>query len=204
LTRSAKSDRRVERTRQAILGAFRDLILTQGYDAITVRDVVDTAGVGRSTFYEHFDDKERLFEASVKPLLSMLAEAVGQGADAVGQGADAVGQGADRRRLELVIEHFGQNRRLVRVVLAGPARRLMSRFLAELIESRLASAVRAAHGSKPLIPLSLIAVHLAEAQLGLIQPWLLAKNPCPPEALAHALGTSTRASAAALLAVRKS
>jgi AcrR family transcriptional regulator len=190
LIRSAKPDRRVERTRQAILGAFRDLVLTRGYDAITVRDVVDTAGVGRSTFYEHFDDKERLFEASVKPLLSVLAE--------------AVGQGADRQRLELVIEHFGQNRRLARVVLAGAARQLMARFLAELLESRLASAARAAHRAKPLIPLSLIAAHLAEAQLGLIQPWLLAKNPCPPEALAHALGTSTRASAAALLALRTS
>ena len=70
MIRSAKPDRRVERTRVAILGAFRDLVLTRGYDPISVRDIVDAAGVGRSTFYEHFDDKDDLFQQSLRPLLS--------------------------------------------------------------------------------------------------------------------------------------
>ena len=189
MIRSVKPDRRVERTRQAILGTFRDLVLAHGYDSITVRDIVDTAGVGRSTFYEHFDDKDDLFEASLKPLLSVLAE--------------AVGPGADLQRLEMVIAHFGENRRLARVMLAGSARRLMARFLAALLESRLASVARAAHGAKPVVPLNLIAAHLAEAQLGLIESWMAAKIACPSDAVAHALQASTAASAAALLARKR-
>jgi len=184
---SVKPDRRVERTRHAILGAFRDLVLTRGYDSLTVRDLVETAGIGRSTFYEHFDDKDDLFQESVRPLFSVLA--------------DTIGPGAVAHQLEWVIAHFGHNRRLARVMLAGSARGLMSRFLAEELESRLTGG---AHGTKPLIPLSLVAAHLAEAQLGLIEAWMLAKNPCAPDELAHALGASTRASAAALLAVKKS
>ena len=188
MIRSTKRDRRIERTRQAILGAFRDLVLTRGYDAISVRDIVEAAGVGRSTFYEHFDDKDDLFRASLHPLLTVLAE--------------AIGDGHDLERLQMVIAHFGQNRRLARVMLAGSARRLMSRFLAEELESRLADAAGGAHGSKPLIPLNLVAAHLAEAQLGLIESWMLAKNPCASETLAHALSVSTRASALALLAAK--
>ena len=184
--RAAKPDRRVERTRQSLLDAFRDLVLSRGYDAITVRDIVETAGVGRSTFYEHFDDKDALFEHSVRPLLAIVA--------------DAAGRGAAPERLAMVIAHFGENRRLARVMLAGSARRLVARFLAGLIEQRLAAAARQARAGKPLVPLRLIAAHLADAQLGLIVAWLSEKAPCSPEALAHAVAVSTSASAAALLA----
>ena len=61
LIQSVKPDRRVERTRLAILRAFRDLVLTREYDAISVRDIAAAADVGRSTFYEHFDDKDDVF-----------------------------------------------------------------------------------------------------------------------------------------------
>ncbi|HEY6233731.1 MAG TPA: helix-turn-helix domain-containing protein [Candidatus Elarobacter sp.] len=181
-----KRDRRVERTRRAILDAFRELVLTRGYDAISVRDIVETAGVGRSTFYEHFDDKDGLFQASLHPLLSVLAE--------------AIGDGPHLERLQMVIAHFGHNRRLARIMLAGPGRRLMARFLSELIENRLMVMARQTRGAKPMVPLRLIATHLAEAQLGLIEAWMFAKVACAPEAVAHALQASASASAAALLA----
>jgi AcrR family transcriptional regulator len=184
--RAVKPERRVERTRRAILDAFRHLILTQGYDPISVRDVVEAAGVGRSTFYEHFEHKDDLFQESVRPLLSVLAH--------------AVDDGPAEPMLAMVIEHFGHNRRLARTMMAGSPGRLMARFLAELIEERLSTLARETRATRPLIALPLIAVHLAEAQLGLIGGWLSAKTACAPEALAHALQLSTHASAAALLA----
>lgn len=184
LIRSVKPDRRVERTRLAILAAFRDLVLTKGYDPISVRDVVETAGVGRSTFYEHFDDKEDLFQESLRPLLSVLA--------------DAVGAGRAPQGLAMLIGHFGQNRRLARTAMGGSPRLLMSRFLAELIGERLTA--HATRARPPLVPPALIAAHLAAAQLGLIEAWLSGKTSCSPEAVAHALYVSTRASAAALVA----
>ncbi len=186
MIRSVKPDRRVERTRLAILGAFRDLVLTRGYDLISVRDVVDTAGVGRSTFYEHFDDKDDLFQESLRPLLSVLAE--------------VIGDGRAPHALAMVITHFGHNRRLARAMMAGSPRRLMSRFLAELFEEKLTAAARETRAARPLVPTPLIAAHLAEAQLGLIGAWLSGKSGCTPEAVAHALHVSTRASVAALLA----
>jgi AcrR family transcriptional regulator len=54
------SDRRVQRTRRLLHEAFISLILERGYDAVTIRDVVRRAGVGRSTFYTHFADLEEV------------------------------------------------------------------------------------------------------------------------------------------------
>ena len=53
-------DRRVQRTRALLLSALLDLIVEQGYEEITVQDIVDRANVGRSTFYAHFLDKREL------------------------------------------------------------------------------------------------------------------------------------------------
>lgn len=47
-------DRRVRKTREALYASLVSLIVTKGYDATTVQDVIAEADVGRSTFYEHF------------------------------------------------------------------------------------------------------------------------------------------------------
>ena len=53
-------DRRVRRTKQRLNDALNELILEQGYDRITVQDLIDRADVGRSTFYAHFETKDDL------------------------------------------------------------------------------------------------------------------------------------------------
>lgn len=55
-----RPDRRIQRTRQLLLGSLLELILEKGYDTVTVQDIIDRANVGRSTFYSHFQDKEHL------------------------------------------------------------------------------------------------------------------------------------------------
>jgi len=69
---SAKTDRRVERSRQALQRALVELIVERGYDALTVKDIADRANVGRSTFYAHFADKEDLFRDNLAQLRGQL------------------------------------------------------------------------------------------------------------------------------------
>jgi AcrR family transcriptional regulator len=59
-----KADRRIQRTRRLLQDALVGLILEKGYEAITVQDILDRANVGRSTFYEHFYDKDDLLLSS--------------------------------------------------------------------------------------------------------------------------------------------
>ena len=55
-----KTDRRIERTRQALRTALLQLIKEKGYDAISIEDITERANVGRATFYLHYKDKEDL------------------------------------------------------------------------------------------------------------------------------------------------
>jgi AcrR family transcriptional regulator len=56
----ARTDRRVRRTRELLRRALLSLVQEQGYERITVQDILDRADVGRSTFYAHYRDKDDL------------------------------------------------------------------------------------------------------------------------------------------------
>jgi AcrR family transcriptional regulator len=45
--------------RERLLGAVVRVIAAKGYEATTVADILDEAGVGRESFYELFDDKRQ-------------------------------------------------------------------------------------------------------------------------------------------------
>jgi AcrR family transcriptional regulator len=68
-----KNDRRSQRTRQLISDAFVELLLEKGYEAMPIRDVIERANVGRSTFYSHFKDKEELFVSQLDRLIEALS-----------------------------------------------------------------------------------------------------------------------------------
>ena len=66
-----KPDRRIERTRKRLGNALIALIEEKPIDEVTVREVLDRAGVGRSTFYVHYRDKEDLFLSELEQGLEM-------------------------------------------------------------------------------------------------------------------------------------
>ncbi len=69
----AKS-KRVEATRQAILDAAVELYHADGVEQTTVSAIIEVSGIGRATFYRHFDDQDEvLSEALKRDHESMLA-----------------------------------------------------------------------------------------------------------------------------------
>jgi AcrR family transcriptional regulator len=60
---SEREDPRVLRTRHLLLQAFSDLFSEKGFHAMTVQDITEQAGINRSTFYTHFEDKLALLES---------------------------------------------------------------------------------------------------------------------------------------------
>jgi AcrR family transcriptional regulator len=70
---AAKVDRRVRRTRELLRRALLSLIQEQGYDRITVQDIIDRADIGRSTFYAHYRDKDDLLLSGFEDIRAALA-----------------------------------------------------------------------------------------------------------------------------------
>lgn len=63
---SEKVDPRVKRTRQLLIQALIDLVKEEGFQAISVLDLTERAGVNRATFYAHFQDKFALLEYFIR------------------------------------------------------------------------------------------------------------------------------------------
>ena len=61
-----KIDPRVKRTRLLLEQAFMDLIEEKGFQAVTVQDITEKAGVNRATFYAHFADKYALLDHRIR------------------------------------------------------------------------------------------------------------------------------------------
>ena len=53
-------DRRIQKTQKLLREALFSLIREKNFDSIVVKDILDRANVGRSTFYMHFGDKDEL------------------------------------------------------------------------------------------------------------------------------------------------
>lgn len=186
LATAEKADRRTERSRRALMAAFIDLLLTEGYETVTVERVAERANVGRSTFYMHYRSKTDILKQS------MTAPSMGL--------AVLVGGDVSAAALVPLLTHFHEQRRKNRVFFDWPVRTIWAQHLAELIEPRLASLVRARR-ARPILSLPLLARQIAESQIGLVIAWLSERSPCKPAMVAEALVVGTRAQVAAGLGV---
>lgn len=69
-------DPRVVRTRRLLINALTELIVAEGYEPITIREIVQKAEVNRSTFYLHFRDKQDIWTQMQDDLLNELTESL--------------------------------------------------------------------------------------------------------------------------------
>lgn len=79
--KGGKSDRRVVRTRDVLGDALMALIREKPFESITVQEVLDRAGVGRSTFYEHYEDKNDLFLSDAGDFFEAMSTALSKHGD---------------------------------------------------------------------------------------------------------------------------
>jgi AcrR family transcriptional regulator len=64
----ARTDPRVTRTQQTVLGAAVDLLAERGYSGFTVEGVVERSGVAKTTLYRHWPSRHDLLAAAVTRL----------------------------------------------------------------------------------------------------------------------------------------
>ena len=62
--------------RERLVVAAVDLFTEQGYDATTVAQIAERAGMTRSTFFRHFTDKREVLVAGQETLSRLLAEGI--------------------------------------------------------------------------------------------------------------------------------
>lgn len=177
---AARQDRRVTRTRKALVDAFGHLVQHRRKGRIRVAEIVAQAQVGRSTFYDHYSSAEEISLDALSRPFGVLADA-------------AAGRG-DPAALTGLLAHFWENRQRAREMFAGGRmREKAARLLADMVADRLKQA-----DVQPAIPLPLASLQLAEAALAPVLAWMRGEAAATPEALARSLCRSGAALRGAL------
>jgi AcrR family transcriptional regulator len=184
-----RPDRRVQRTCELLRKALTELIDECGYDAIKIQDIVDRAGVGRTTFYLHYSGKEDLFMSCHKAVI----------------GKSHVGPLHRRSREELLspepplgmlsaYSHLLGARALLHPIFHGRDGPLILRRIRDRSAQEIETSLRAAFGGTDnAVPIEVLANYLAGAQIALVQWWLEKRQPHTPEKLAQAVHRFQRA-----------
>ena len=139
MTESAERTRDPDRTREAILVAAEDYFARIGFEATSLHQLAEAAGVARSTPAYFFGSKEALYEA-------VLARVIARGQEAM---ARAYATGDDRGSAEDAVESFvsalldflGRDRNFLRLMqreaLGGGSR--VAQFFGRTVEEALAA-----------------------------------------------------------------
>lgn len=146
------TDVRASRTRATIVDAFTALALKQRYDAIRVSDLISRAGIGKSTFYEHFRSKDDVLLDAIQPVILALATA-------------ASGRAA-RSYVRAMVAHLWDRRSVVRPLMDPTPTSVVQRSLTDAIKPHVARAGFSESQS------SILATGIAAAQLAIMRCWL--------------------------------
>lgn len=165
-----QDDARVQRTQQTLREALMALAIAKGYEAVTVQQIVEKAGVTRKTFYRHYKDKDTL-------LYTILGEIL-QEAQAYLLPPDSPGA-AEENTLN-ALRFAAKYADWFRILLRSPA---AEKLVRPLIAFGLAEGRRFFGGSG--IPDELVAHHFAMSMMSLVRWWLEQENRCSPEEMAE-------------------
>jgi AcrR family transcriptional regulator len=160
------ADPRVEKTRALISAAFVALVRRRPYYRIRVSDITRKAGVGRATFYAHFESKDALLQAQFVGVVRLMVVELPDDPCLV-----------DCTVLFAHIQHAGE---IYRSLSAGPGRVVTDTIVQDALESRIAAvlAARATRSSGAAPTPGFVPRFVAGTVLALIA-WSLEQSPAP-------------------------
>jgi AcrR family transcriptional regulator len=173
-------DRRVRRTRAALLGAAVALVSSRGTANVPVSDIADAAGVSRQLVYLHFGDRDALlFEAALDLARRELAEPWGE----------APGDTIGRERALAVTRHFADHRGFYRAMFESASAYALNRVVSALLAPLRSSSLKVRFGS--VLPPQLaddLGVFITGGGTALMHAWVASRDEAlDPEAMADRL-----------------
>ena len=164
-------DPRIARTRRSLQEALFELARERGLDEISVADIAERAGVNRSSFYQHYSDKDTL-----------LADAIDAVVEEAGTAIPAVGEITAEPPAILVeyLRHVEENAAVYARVFDRPGSPVVVARLRERIQRIVIDAVATSHADAfGDIPSDVLAAGLSGSVLGVLEAWLT-RDPRPP------------------------
>ncbi len=169
---SRRPDPRNERSRSAIKAALVDLLASQPFDQVLVRDIVSRAGIGNATFFRHFRDKAQVLEAVAQDFFEEASAAMIPTLDAQHSGLRA------RQLCRFVDEH----RVVYTALLTGGAG---DQIRSDFIEKTAEQSMGLLSGQPLNLPGRLAVIYPLSAIIAILAWWLGEVPQTPPDEVAE-------------------
>jgi AcrR family transcriptional regulator len=164
-------DRRVQRTKASLRNALIGLAREKPYPTIAVKEILERANVGRSTFYTHFSDKDELLDSGIREILA--------GVDL--RGSRDAGARALAFALPILTYVDEHRRHADGSKMARQSRLAMHAHLEHLLSDRIAEDIADSWTkSSTDIPPQLLARHIAGTFVLLLNWWIDTESPLTP------------------------
>ena len=181
---NSTTDRRVRRTRRALQKTLVDLILEQGYDAVTIEEITDRADLGRTTFYLHYKDKEELLMHAIDTICEDFLETHSSLLAQIDSPENALKQlryNLDERILYHIFAHARENANLYKVMLRGEGGAKATRRFANVIQDETVKRLKQIKGLEIKVPIEIFAVYFSGTIMEMVTWWLEENQPYPIE-----------------------
>lgn len=125
-------DRRFDRTERAIAKAFTELLCTTSYASITTSEIIERAGIGRSTFYAHYHGKDDVLRAVVQSICDHVLSPVGPES-----GHDFSGHHTSEALIEHTLLHLRERESGIRALVFSDSADVLARYLREQLVAHI-------------------------------------------------------------------
>jgi AcrR family transcriptional regulator len=171
-------DRRIQKTRELLHQALASLILEKPYEKIALKEILNRANVGRSTFYMHFRDKDELLASTFQDILRAFRSAAPPAA------------GVHERILWFslpIFEHVQQHRSTAGIKMGARGRAIIHEHLRNVLADLVADEVdKCLDGCRPEesdVSAALLAQFIASTFILVLNWWLEDRSALPPNAV---------------------
>ena len=174
-------DLRVQRTYKMLKGAFEQMLYQKPFDQITVQEICEAAMVRRTTFYQHFEDKQDFLQWFIREKQQEIARA-----------GREMGGPADMRDHYIylarrMLKYLNENDQLLRLLMAAgiQARQLVDTFAAACVED-VVQRIEASPTSREKLrgmPSVLAAEYYVGGMIAAAKWWFTHNKPCSEEEL---------------------
>jgi len=173
-------DPRIARTRRLLQAALLELTRERPLDEITVADVADRAEVNRSTFYQHYSDKETLLADALD------TQAAAAGADLDTLESPLAAGGPPPELLLRYSRHVFEHAELYRLALGEHGSTIaVARLRRRIAAVAMMGYERYGQDEAGLgLPVEISAASVAGSLLGMLTAWLESDVPAPPDQVA--------------------
>ena len=179
-------DRRIVRTQLAIRDALVALIKENGFDALTVSDIVARANINRGTFYLHYKDKFDLLEQTETEILKEIQQ-IFLGANSLRAGESNTVEQLQQLAI-MLLEYIKEHADLMHAFLGLQGNYSFITRIRSMAEQNLKlGALLGLKEENFLVPREYLLSYVLHANLGVLQAWFVSGCKESPQEMARIL-----------------